>query len=104
MGAGLRRATAAAKRTRYPGTPKPAVGQRWQDCDKRGANLREVVILKIEEDIVQRGRTIDAALCDVYIDGARTGRKVTIDVARLLPTSTGYRYVGDGPPGAAVAT
>ena len=118
MGAGLRRAIAAVKRSRYPGTPAVKPRQRWRDVDRRSAAarearkqpaLREVVVLRIEErtklktargwGCTTRERVpYDAAICDVYVDGKPTGRTVAIDVSRFVPNSTGYEYVGQGQP------
>lgn len=111
MGEGLQRAVAAAKRTHYPGTPAPAIGQRWADCDKRHG-AREVVIRsftqKLFEKWVRASGTApshyvtierESAVCDVYIAGKRASdRGTTINVDRLIPVATGFRYVGEGPP------
>lgn len=98
MGAGLQRAAAAAKRTRYPNTPAPAVGQRWRDNDKRCNHQREVVILAIAPNAALS----DVATCDVYIDGTHE-RSTRIACSRFVPKATGYRYVGKGAPVAQVA-
>ena len=64
-----------------------------------------LVVVRIEEATrvkYVKGRrtqvTITAAVCAVYLDGIDVGRTTSIDVARMVPTSRGYRYVGEGPP------
>lgn len=79
---------------------EPRVGQRWADNDKRnfgkdGKPTREVVIREIRTVFVPGPAQ---ASCDVYIDGAKT-RSTVIRLDRFRPTATGYRYVGEGPPG-----
>ncbi|MDH6610259.1 hypothetical protein M2164_005894 [Streptomyces sp. SAI-208] len=72
-------------------TPVPAVGQIWQDNDKRsyGRKVR----------IVELGDT--HALVELHVprgagdQHARPGRRTRIRLDRFRPTSTGYRYVND---------
>ncbi len=93
MGHGLQRAANATHRTRTA-SPTHAVGQRWADCDKRYEGRRELLIVAMLNEGTR-------ARCSVYLDGVATGRFVTVACARLVPKSTGYRYVGDGAPAAA---
>lgn len=71
---------------------EPKVGQRWADNDKRHAERRREVVIR---SIINHGRP--RAECDVYEKGVKT-RATVILISRLKPTSTGYRYVGEGPP------
>jgi hypothetical protein len=72
-------------------TPTPAVGQIWQDNDKRGygRRLRIVEIVgehAVVELVVPRG---------AGHHGAKPGRRTRIRLDRFRPISTGYRYVGE---------
>ncbi len=71
-------------------TPAPAVGQIWQDADRRsyGRYLRIVSIDATHAEAEQVTLTAQGA-----IPVPRT-RHTRIDLTRLRPTSTGYRYVG----------
>ena len=91
MGAGLQRASDAAKRSRHPGTPAPAINQRWRDNDTRSGIVREVVIVELREEGLK-------VRCDIYNGGVKAPKQTTIACKRLVPTSTGYTYVGEGPP------
>jgi len=70
-------------------TPAPAVGQIWQDNDKRGYGRR----IRIVE--------IDGAYAVVELvtprrvghSAAKPGRQTRIRLDRFRPTSTGYRYI-----------
>ena len=54
-----------------------------------------MVVLSVGERLVERGlKTITAAHCRVYEKGIDTGRRTHVDVARFVPTSTGYKHVG----------
>ena len=106
MGAGLQRAGAAARATHGENTPAHAVNQRWRDNDTRRDIVREVVILELAEK-AKRSRAIDSygantpalrARCAVYRSGVKQPRETWIACARLIPTSSGYTYVGEGPP------
>lgn len=74
-------------------TPTPAVGQIWQDNDKRGYGRR----LRIVE--------LDGthAVCELVVPragdllAAKPGRRTRIRLDRFRPTSTGYRYIGTAP-------
>lgn len=61
----------------------PAVGQIWQDNDPRGHG-RRIRIMEIDDTHA------------VVHDGKRRTR---IRLDRFRPTSTGYRYVGQGGDG-----
>ena len=90
MSAGLQRAAHLATLTRYLGTPYPASGQTWQDCDKRGRGERTILVLSVDEqDGVMKARVA------VYEKGVDTGRRSSISIKRFVPTSTGYRYIQD---------
>jgi hypothetical protein len=76
-----------------PETPAPAVGQIWQDNDKRGYG-RKVRIIEITET---------HALVELYQPRHATrswanGRRTRIRLDRFRPTSTGYRYISGGTP------
>lgn len=91
MAAGLQRASHLATLTRYPGTPYPAEGQFWQDCDSRCKGERTILVLSVGEiDGVPKARV------GVYEDGIDTGRRTNIAVKRFIPTSTGYRFLKMG--------
>lgn len=71
-------------------TPTPAVGQIWQDNDKRSYG-RRVRIVEIDgtHAVVElvTGRGVGHA-------DAKPGRQTRIRLDRFRPISTGYRYVG----------
>lgn len=89
MGEGLKRAAVAAKATRVKktpadkrreaGMPEPAKGQVWEGMDKREP-ARELTILSIA-----KGKAT--------VRSEPAQRTVTISVDRLVPGSTGYRYL-----------
>lgn len=60
-------------------TPAPAVGQTWQDNDKRFIG-RYLVIVAIE-----------GTHAEVKWQHLKSTRRIRLD--RFRPTSTGYRYV-----------
>lgn len=70
-------------------SPAPAVGQIWQDNDKRGHG-RMVRIVAVDgthavvELAVPRGAGHQHAM---------PGRRTRIRLDRFRPTSTGYRYI-----------
>jgi hypothetical protein len=72
-------------------TPVPAVGQIWQDNDKRGYG-RRVRIVEIDathalvELVTPRS---------VGHGAAKPGRQTRIRLDRFRPIATGYRYVGE---------
>lgn len=73
-------------------TPKPAVGQIWQDNDQRGYG-RQVRIVEIDST---------HALVVLHqprhpVSSAKPGRRTRIRLDRFKPTSTGYRFVGIRP-------
>lgn len=72
---------------------KPAVGQVWQDNDPRiqvdRGCARMVRISSIDDD--------GKATCEAWYEEAGSlSRTVRIKLDRFRPTSTGYRFVGDG--------
>ena len=71
------------------GTPRPAVGQIWQDNDPRGSGRRI--------RIVEVGET--HATVELHqprsTSSARPGRRTRIHLDRFRPTSTGYRYLAE---------
>lgn len=71
---------------------RPAVGQLWQDNDKRVQPARFVRINAIVGE---------KAVCEAWYDqiGA-VSRTVHISLKRFRPTSTGYRFVRDDTDGA----
>jgi len=72
-------------------TPAPAVGQIWQDNDRRGYG-RKVRIVEI---------TATHAVVELHQprsvghNAAKPGRRTRIRLDRFRPTSTGYRHVGN---------
>jgi hypothetical protein len=71
--------------------PDVRVGQVWADNDKRSAG-RHVKVVAIEVTLKQ------AVVRPCTPGGQLTGARVTrIRLARLRPTSTGYRLVSDAP-------
>ncbi len=71
--------------------PDVKVGQWWECCDRRGAG-------KKRRGQVQRIESFpaDKPVLQAYMYW-NTGRATWIRVARMRPTSTGYKLVGDGP-------
>lgn len=92
MSAGLQRVAHLAKLTRYPGTPYPAEGQTWQDCDNRVADKQRTVMVL---SLVERYGALKSRV-GVYEEGIDTGRSTWIAVKRFVPTSTGYRFMNKG--------
>ncbi|MGW0033629.1 hypothetical protein ACWDXD_27930 [Streptomyces sp. NPDC003314] len=69
-------------------TPRPAVGQIWQDNDPRSYG-RKVRIVEL---------TDTHAVVELHqprhpVSSAKPGRRTRIRLDRFRPTSTGYRYV-----------
>jgi len=63
-------------------TPTPAVGQIWQDNDKRGYG-RRVRIVEIDGT---------HAVCE---EVTRPRRRTRIRLDRFRATANGYRYIGE---------
>jgi len=96
-------AFAAARRTRYPNTPKPEIGQVWEDCDRPTTTLKVRGFQKMTRRAWNKRRRLyehvayRAAFCDVYESGQRAAQVVRIAVERFVPTKTGYRYLRTEP-------
>ena len=75
-------------------TPAPAVGQIWQDNDKRADNR----LIWIERTDTTHAHVRQVALTadgkPVPLPGVRRTR---IRLDRFRPTATGYRYIADTP-------
>lgn len=70
-------------------TPEPAVGQIWQDNDKRGYGRRiRIVEITGTHAVVEQVVGRDHAQ-------AQPGRRTRIRLDRFRPTRTGYRYIDD---------
>lgn len=69
-----------------PDTPTVCVGQVWEDCDKRSAG-RRIIVIKVGDT---------HAIVEPYppvAQGARPPRRTRIRLTRFRPTSNGYRFV-----------
>ena len=88
MGEGLQRAARAARRTRYPGTPEPAIGQVWASV----ANPSREVTIKGFGTVRRHGVDKCAATCAVTV-GGKPRQGTAIDCDLLVPTAKGYRYL-----------
>ncbi|MFJ3923055.1 hypothetical protein [Streptomyces sp. NPDC090022] len=69
-------------------TPAPAVGQIWQDNDKRGFGRR----IRIDSIDGTHARVTEVSGRDH--SPVLYGRATRIRLDRFRPTSTGYRYIG----------
>ena len=74
-------------------TPKPAVGQVWQDNDPRGYG-RKVRIVEIGDTHA----VVELHSPRQPVSNAKPGRRTRIRLDRFRPTSTGYRYVSTATP------
>lgn len=72
-------------------TPTPAIGQIWQDNDKRSYG-RRVRIVEIDDTHA----TCEEPPRPNARGHAKPGRRTRIRLDRFRPTSTGYRYVSGG--------
>lgn len=70
---------------------KPAIGQRWKDCDSNQG--RELVIVA-EGQTKAIHPTRFAFVCEVWKAGKFTGRTTTIAADRFRNTPSTYLYVG----------
>ncbi|MER7053419.1 DUF6354 family protein [Streptomyces sp. NPDC017454] len=74
-------------------TPKPAVGQIWQDNDPR-SHGRQLRIVDTDATHAVVELTVPRGAGHLH---AKPGRRTRIRLDRFRPTSTGYRYIGTAP-------